>query len=99
MEPPVKPSADEPAQSQPPLAERRPHTLVAHGESRIDEYYWLRDDERKNADVLAYLNAENTYTQELLAPQAELQEQLYSELIGRIPVSYTHLTLPTKRIV
>ena len=42
----------------PPDVEKRPHTVTSpHGE-RQDEYYWLRDDERKNPQMLAYLNAE-----------------------------------------
>lgn len=40
---------------QPPTAPQRPHTVVAHEDARLDEYYWLRDDARKNPDVLAYL--------------------------------------------
>ena len=49
---------------------RRPHTVASpHGE-RIDPYYWLRDDERQDPEVLAYLNAENAYKERALAPAA-----------------------------
>ena len=33
--------------------------------ARLDPYYWLRDDAREKPDVLAYLNAENAYYDEL----------------------------------
>ena len=54
-----------------------------HG-SRQDPYYWLRDDARKREDVLAYLNAENAYTEAVLAPAKPLEEQLFSELRARV---------------
>jgi oligopeptidase B len=54
-----------------------------HGK-RVDEYYWLRDDERKNPEVLAYLQAENAYTDAMLAPIAPLRDKLYGEMIARI---------------
>lgn len=40
-----------------PVAERRPHRLVAHGDVRVDDYYWLRDDDRSDPRVLAHLQA------------------------------------------
>ncbi|MFT7306765.1 MAG: hypothetical protein ACI9P7_002033, partial [Candidatus Azotimanducaceae bacterium] len=51
----------------PPIAEKRPHSMVTHDEERIDPYYWLRDDTRSDPDVLTYLEAENTYTQSMMA--------------------------------
>jgi oligopeptidase B len=54
-----------------------------HG-SRVDEYYWLRDDERSSKDVLAYLQAENDYKDAMLAGLAPLQRELYDEIVGRI---------------
>ena len=49
------------SQSQPsePVAVKKPHALEAHGEQRVDNYYWLRDDTRSDPEVLAYLEAEN----------------------------------------
>ena len=67
-----------------PLAEKRPHTLETHGDVRIDEFYWLRDDDRKDAAVLAHLNAENAYTKAVLSNTEALQESLYKEMRGRI---------------
>ena len=71
-----------PTESVAPVAEKRPHELEAHGDVRIDDYYWLR--ERSNPEVLAYLEAENTYTAAVMAPTEELQAQLFEELTNRI---------------
>ena len=69
----------------PPTVAKKPHEVHApFGAARQDEYYWLRDDTRKNADMLAYLKAENAYADALLAPSKPLQDKLYAEIIGRI---------------
>ena len=69
----------------PPDAERRPHTVRApFGATREDEYYWLRDDERSDPAMLAYLAAENAYADAAMAPLQPLQERLYEEIVGRI---------------
>lgn len=74
-----------PPPSAPPVAARRPHAVVApFGASRDDPYYWLRDDTRKNPEMLAYLAAENAYADARLAPTRPLQEKLYAEIVGRI---------------
>nr|WP_162140754.1 S9 family peptidase [Arenimonas oryziterrae] len=68
----------------PPTVAKKPHAVVAPGGTRQDEYYWLRDDTRKNAEMLAYLKAENAYADALLAPTKPLQDTLYAEITGRI---------------
>ena len=69
----------------PPDAERKAHEVKApFGAVRADEYYWLRDDKRENKAMLAYLDAENAYADQVLAPTKPLQEQLYGEIVGRI---------------
>lgn len=69
----------------PPDAAKKPHVVKApHGAQRNDEYYWLRDDARKNPEMLAYLNAENAYTDAVMAPLKPLQDKLYEEIVGRI---------------
>ncbi len=69
----------------PPDAPKRPHTVKARfGAERQDPYYWLRDDERKDAGMLAYLEAENAYTDAVMAPLRPLEEKLYGEIVGRI---------------
>ena len=68
----------------PPDVEKRPHTVTSpHGE-RQDEYYWLRDDERKDPQMLAYLNAENAYADAVLASLQPLEDKLYDEIVARI---------------
>jgi len=73
--------ADMPA---PPKAAKRDHPVAAPAGTRNDEYYWLRDDTRKNEEMLAYLNAENAYADAVLAPLKPLQETIYAEITGRI---------------
>ncbi|MFC3815107.1 S9 family peptidase [Lysobacter sp. GCM10012299] len=69
----------------PPDAAKKPHVVKApHGAQRNDEYYWLRDDKRTNPEMLAYLNAENAYTDALMAPLKPLENKLYEEIVSRI---------------
>lgn len=70
---------------QPPVAEVRPHPVVSPSGTRIDPYYWLRDDLRLDPKVLAYLEAENAYADAVMAPLERLQERLYEEIVSRIP--------------
>ena len=46
----------------PPIAKKISKKLIAHNDQRIDPYYWLRDDKRKNKEVLKYLKDENKYS-------------------------------------
>jgi oligopeptidase B len=66
----------------PPEAEKRPVALGLHGDTRTDNYFWLR--ERENPDVIAYLEAENAYTEETLKPFKGLQSILFDEMKARI---------------
>ncbi|WP_112291038.1 S9 family peptidase [Rahnella sp. AN3-3W3] len=68
----------------PPKAEKRPQTLSIHGDDRVDNYYWLRDDDRADPQVLAYLTAENEFTEQAMQPQQALRETLYGEMVARI---------------
>jgi oligopeptidase B len=68
--------------SQPPVARREPVQTVLHDDRRIDNYAWLHNKE--SAEVLAYLNAENCYTDALLHGTEAFQEKLYQEMLGRI---------------
>ena len=65
-----------------PIARIVPKTLSAHGSRRVDNYYWLR--ERENAEVIAYLEAENNYLNAVMAHTREFQEELFQEIKGRI---------------
>lgn len=66
----------------PPLAKRIPKEIVTHGDKRVDDYFWLR--EKTNSQVIAYLEAENSYTDALMAPTKALQEKLYGEILGHL---------------
>lgn len=65
-----------------PVANKIPKELSIHGDTRIDNYYWL--NERENPDVIAYLTAENEYKDQMLAHTKEFQEKLFQEMKGRI---------------
>lgn len=76
-----------PANVQPPDAEKKPKELVAHGDVRMDEYYWMNDYFKKGPDsarVVEYLNAENAYTDTMMAGTKTLQQKLFDEMKGRI---------------
>jgi len=75
-------AADRPA---PPDVAKKPHAVKApHGATRNDDYYWLRDDTRKKPEMLAYLNAENAYADEVMKPLRPLQDRIYQEIVARI---------------
>ncbi|PKG74618.1 oligopeptidase B [Shewanella sp. GutCb] len=71
-------------QIEPPKADKVPHIMELHGETRVDDYYWMRDDERKDPKIIAHLNAENEYTVAQFKPYDALKKQLFEELIGRL---------------
>ncbi len=74
----------------PPLARRESVETVLHGDRRVDHYAWLR--QKENPEVIAYLEAENAYTDAILRPTETFQEALYEEMLGRI--LQTDLTVP-----
>jgi len=67
---------------QPPVADIVPHEITAHGHTRIDNYYWLRDIE--NPAVIEYLEAENTYADSMLSEYSTLIDSLVIEMRERI---------------
>ena len=67
-----------------PVADKIPHTMTLHGETRVDDYYWMRDDERKDPKIIAHLNAENDYTKAQFKPYDGLKKQLFEELVARL---------------
>jgi oligopeptidase B len=74
----------------PPVARREPVEHVLHGDRRVDHYAWLR--RKEDPEVIAYLEAENAYTDAILKPTEPFQEKLYQEMLGRI--QQTDLTVP-----
>jgi len=81
----VEISKEEPMNSNhPPKAEKRPHVFKEHGLERIDNYHWLRDDTRSDPAVLAYLNAENAYTESIMSDSDAFTDRVYNEIVNRI---------------
>ena len=78
----------------PPIARMAPRVDTTLGDVRIDNYYWIRDDARKNPDVIAYLEAENRYTEAVMKPLSPLVQKLYDEMKGRI--KETDLSVPER---
>jgi oligopeptidase B len=68
----------------PPVAAMRPHTVASPHGARTDPYYWLRDDERANPEVLAYLAAENAYRERCMRAVKPFEDALYEEIISRL---------------
>src|SRR5688500_5113635 len=86
-------SEEEKNNVQPPIPQKIPYDLAAHGTKRIDNYYWMKLSEvqksattkdEQTGKVLDYLNAENEYLKATLKHTESLQEKLYSEMVGRI---------------
>ncbi|KAB1063932.1 S9 family peptidase [Salibacter halophilus] len=65
-----------------PKAKHIDFSLAAHGETRIDPFYWMRD--RESDEVLQHLRNENAFTEEKMKDTEELQEKLFAEMKGRI---------------
>ncbi len=77
----------------PPNATKKNHEMIAHADTRIDNYYWMRlTDEQKSAkpydthaqEVVDYINLENKYTQESLSHTNDFQKNIFDEIVGRI---------------
>ncbi|MGL5944401.1 MAG: S9 family peptidase [Waterburya sp.] len=77
----------------PPIAQKQPHTHSIHGDERSDNYYWLRN--RANPEVIAYLEAENQYTEAMMKHTESLQTDLYKEMLSRI--QETDLSVPSRK--
>lgn len=75
-----------------PVARVVPRVETVHGETRTDDYFWLRD--RDDPEVLAYLDAENRYTRAVMQHTEALQERLFQEMRGRI--KETDLSVPER---
>lgn len=76
-----------PASCQPPIAEQRPYSFERHGVQIDDPWHWLRDKgypKVSDADVLAYLAAENRWFETQMGPHAGLTDRLFEEMKGRI---------------
>ena len=66
----------------PPVAEVKPDTFAEFNQQRIDNYYWMKD--KTDPKVIDYLNAENAYTETVMASTKDLQQTIYDEILGRM---------------
>jgi len=77
---PQEPIAEGP---QPPVANKVPHEMTEHGNTRVDDYFWM--NQRDAPEVLAYLEAENQCADTVLAHTKGFQEKLFQEIVARYP--------------
>src|SRR6266851_580303 len=66
----------------PPATVKKPHVTKIHGDTLVDNYFWLR--EKSNPDVIAHLDAENAYAASMTADTQPLQQKLYNEMLGHV---------------
>lgn len=88
----VVPGCAQQQEPQPPVAKVEPKIDTVNGEILTDNYFWLRD--KQNPDVISYLEAENAYTDKMMAHTEGLQDSLYKELVSRI--KETDLDVPER---
>ena len=81
------------AKADPPLARRIPSERTYHGDTFVDEYAWLGD--KGDSETIAFLEAENAYTDAMIAGQAELRETIFGEIKAR--TQETDLTVPSRK--
>lgn len=84
-----------PASASQPIAAKKPHVVTSPNGERNDDYYWLRDDTRKNPEMLAHLNAENAWFEQYSAHYKKLEDKLFEEIKGRI--KQDDATVPAKK--
>jgi oligopeptidase B len=73
----------------PPVARKEPRTTQLHGDTLVDDYYWLRN--KGTAEVETHLKAELAYAQAFMKPTAALQQKLYDEMLSRIQQTDTNV--------
>ena len=66
----------------PPIAKKISKELTTHGDTRIDNYYWMND--REDPEVIAHLEAENAYKDEVMKHTQPLQDKLFDEIKSKI---------------
>ena len=66
----------------PPVADKVAKDITVHGDTRTDNYFWLRD--KQNPKVMEYLKAEDAYSDAVMKPLAPLQDALFKEMVGHI---------------
>jgi oligopeptidase B len=81
------------AHPEPPATKRIPSERTHHGDTITDDYAWLAD--KKNPDTIAYLEAQNAYTEAMTADQAGLRGEIFDEIKGR--TKETDLSVPVRK--
>lgn len=79
--------------AEPPLAERRPHPITAHGDTRVDDWYWVRD--RNDPALMPLLEAENAFAGAVSAPLEPLAEEIYRSILEKTEL--TDVSYPAPR--
>jgi oligopeptidase B len=80
----------------PPIAKKEPKVLKIHGYEIVDNYAWLRDrEEKKNPEIIKYLEDENAYTEAHMGKHQPFVDALYKEMLGRI--KQTDMSVPVRR--
>jgi oligopeptidase B len=92
-EPPAGPVIEQPLSEEPPTAKQVPSERTYHGDTVIDEYAWLAD--KDDPDTIAYLKAENAYTEAATAGLAPLRDQIFAEIKARTQES--DLSVPVRK--
>ena len=64
----------------PPNPKKIPYELEAHGDIRIDNYYWMRDDSRSDHELISYLESENEYFKKWRDERVDYQSEIFNEL-------------------
>jgi oligopeptidase B len=77
-----------------PVANRQPQTTTLHGVTLTDDYGWLRN--KSSPDVLAYLEAENRYTEAAMESTSGLQATLYAEMLSHIKETDSSVPYPDR---
>jgi oligopeptidase B len=75
-----------------PLAKKVPKALVHHGDTRIDDFYWLRDS--NDPEVMNYLKQENRYAEAVMADAAGVQKAIYDEMLSHLQEDDTEVPFP-----
>ena len=87
-------AADPPATAPvpPPVARKEPHKIEIHGDTLVDDYYWMRN--KGTPEVESHLKAELAYADAFMKPTAALQQKLYDEMLSRI--QQTDVNVPAR---
>jgi oligopeptidase B len=81
-------------EAKPPVAKKDPKSVTMFGDTRTDDYGWIRDA-KKNAESMGYLEAETAYADAFMKPAEPLQRQLYDEMLSHI--KQTDVNVPYRK--